>query len=214
MTTVVRTGMIEDGAFYTQAEAYALFRAPFIGSYVDLAYEPDPETHPELLPCYGQTVLVADYPELFTRLGTTYGGNGVTTFGIPDRRGRVLAGLDNMGGTSANRLTGLPGGLNGDTLGATGGAEKHSLSEAEMPTHGHIITVNPGGAHSHSIPRGDPGGGSPITVALGNGEIYADASTDAVSNHSHTASASTTGGSQAHNNVQPTIIGVVCIIAL
>src|SRR5690606_12877743 len=70
--------------------------------------------------CYGQAVSRTTYAALFAVLGTTYGaGNGSSTFNLPDCRGRVVAGKDNMGGASANRLTGQSGGLNGDNLGAT-----------------------------------------------------------------------------------------------
>lgn len=215
MTTVVRQGMIEDGAYYTQAEAYALFRTPFIGSYVDLAYEPDPVTQPELLPCYGQTVLTADYPALFAKLGTRYGGNGTTTFGIPDVRGRVRAGLDDMGGTSANRLTNLSGGVEGDTVGSVGGSEKHTLTTDEMPTHDHDGDTETDGTHSHA----QKGSGAPgaTTTAQYSGSLSSAAvqttttATDGA--HEHHFTTDTAGGGGAHNNVQPTIVSVVCILA-
>ena len=72
--------------------------------------------------CYGQSILRATYATLFTAIGTTYGTASGTTFNLPDMRGRVVAGQDDMGGTSANRLT-TP--INGDTLGAAGGTEAH-----------------------------------------------------------------------------------------
>lgn len=71
--------------------------------------------------CYGQAISRTAYVGLFTALSTVHGtGDGSTTFNLPDLRGRVAAGKDDMGGTSANRLT-TP--INGDTLGAAGGAE-------------------------------------------------------------------------------------------
>jgi microcystin-dependent protein len=84
--------------------------------------------------CYGQAVSRATYSDLFTAISTTYGaGDGSTTFNLPDIRGRVIAGQDDMGGVSADRLTNQTGGLNGDTLGATGGAETHALTAAQIP---------------------------------------------------------------------------------
>ena len=71
--------------------------------------------------CYGQAISRTTYSALFTAISTTYGvGNGTTTFTLPDMRGRTVAGQDDMGGTSADRLT-TP--INGDTLGAVGGSQ-------------------------------------------------------------------------------------------
>lgn len=125
---------------------------------------------------------------LFTALGTTYGvGDGSTTFNIPDLRGRVIAGQDDMGGTSANRLTTAKSGINGDNLGAFGGQEDHLLTHAEsgLPAHTHDI---------QSITSV-----STDTVGSGNRLRTGDNITNGV-----------TGGAQdatsSHNNVQPTII--------
>lgn len=92
--------------------------------------------------CFGQAVSRTTYSELFTAISTTYGvGDGSTTFNLPDLRGRVVAGQDDMGGVSANRLTNQTGGLDGDVLGATGGAETHTLTAAQMQ-HTHNASLN------------------------------------------------------------------------
>ncbi len=79
--------------------------------------------------CYGQEVSRSTYAGLYSAIGDTYGnGDGSTTFNLPDLRGRVIAGQDDMGGSSANRLTDQTGGLDGDTLGDTGGAETNTLT--------------------------------------------------------------------------------------
>ena len=74
---------------------------------------------------YDQT---GTHSSLFSTIGLTYNTGGETTgfFRVPDLQGRVIAGRDNMSGTSANRLTGQTGGVNGDILGGTGGAETHT----------------------------------------------------------------------------------------
>lgn len=95
--------------------------------------------------CAGQIVQISQYPKLYAVLGTRYGGNGTTTFGIPDRRGRVSAGADNMGGAAAGRLSTQ---IAGTTLGAVGGFETHVLTAAEMPVHAH--GVNDAG-HGHGV---------------------------------------------------------------
>ena len=139
---------------------------------------------------YGQAISRITYSALFSVLGTTYGvGDGTTTFNLPDFRGRVAAGKDDMGSTSANRLTGLSGGLNGDTLGATGGLETHTLLTAEMPAHTHTAGPETAryGANGQSYSSWMPSGG--------------DSDRNSV-----TLTTNSTGGGGAHNNVQPTLI--------
>lgn len=76
--------------------------------------------------CHGQELSRQTYGDLFFAIGTEFGvGDGSTTFNLPDLRGRVPAGQDDMGGVSANRLTSP---INGDTLGAVGGAESVASS--------------------------------------------------------------------------------------
>jgi microcystin-dependent protein len=85
--------------------------------------------------CFGQSLLRTDYAALFTAIGTTYGAADGTHFTLPDLRGRAIAGKDDMGGSSANRLTNADDGLNGDTLGATGGGETQTLATANLPAY-------------------------------------------------------------------------------
>lgn len=140
---------------------------------------------------YGQAISRTTYATYFALVGTTYGsGDGSTTFNVPDCRGRVLAGKDDMGGAAANRLTGVSGSVAGSTLGAAGGAETHTLTIAEMPAHNHDIQTN-------------TSAGSGVKVsAAGGGTDQTD--TDAIANK---------GGGAAHNNVQPTLI-LNCIIKI
>lgn len=155
--------------------------------------------------CYGQAISRETYAGLFAVLSTTYGaGDGSTTFNLPDLRGRVVAGQDDMGGSSANRLTDQSGGLNGDTLGATGGAETHTLTEAQLAAHTHVQD-----AHSHTFAYSistsndvpSTGGNTRVTnvsITTATGTSVTTATT--------TATNQNTGGDAAHNNVQPTII--------
>lgn len=90
---------------------------------------------------YGQALSRTTYSALFSVMGTTHGaGDGSTTFNIPDKRGRSSFGKDDMGGTSANRITNQTGGWDGDTLGAAGGSETHQLTQAQLPAYS--ITFN------------------------------------------------------------------------
>lgn len=152
------------------------------------------------LMCFGQTVNIVDQPALFAVLGTTYGGNGTTTFGIPDLRGRVSAGKDNMGGTAANRLTGQPNGVNGAVLGADGGAQTHTLTVAQMPAHGHNVTDN---GHSHN--GGASTSGSGVNY-LGSGSNPYFAGVSPTASSTTGISIQNNGGGGSHNNVQPTFI--------
>lgn len=157
--------------------------------------------------CGGQAVSRTTYADLYTAIGTTWGvGDGTTTFNLPDYRGRVGAGKDDMGGTSANRLTGVSGSLDGDTLGATGGSETHTLTTAEMPAHTHTGTTDSSGNHSHTVSyvdRGDGFGSSPAMSST-TGASTKTTSTAGAHTHDFTTGSAGTGG--AHPNVQPTII--------
>jgi len=101
--------------------------------------------------CYGQSLSAAAYPELFAVIDTTYGGGG-GNFNLPDCRGRTSTGVDNMGGTPANRLTGA-------VLGTAGGVNNGSvtLTQGNLPnvnfTNSGITLNDPG--HTHPPPGGN-----------------------------------------------------------
>jgi microcystin-dependent protein len=115
-------------------------------------------------------------------LSTTYGvGNGTTTFNVPDLRGYVVAGKDDMGGSAASRLTGTTMSPNGTTVGATGGAQTNTAS-----------TTSTGQTNS--------GPNSSVSVAAGvNFGVVSDGIPDQYG-------VSVFGTSGAFSTVQPTII--------
>ena len=122
---------------------------------------------------------------------STRGADAATDFAankrlpLLDARDRVIAGLGNMGGTSADRLTNFSGGVDGDVIGAVGGSEKHQLITAQLAKHKHGL---PG-------PPVNPVSGIPQGSQTGNaGNLYYYTETDEA------------GGDEAHNNVQPTLI--------
>lgn len=102
--------------------------------------------------CRGQTVAQASYPALYAAIGTTFntGGEASTDFRLPDLRGRIPIGLDNMGGSDAGRLD------VSNTLGASGGSQYHTLSTSQMPNHAHTFT--PSGSVSISSVTGSVSG--------------------------------------------------------
>lgn len=162
--------------------------------------------------CYGQAVSRTTYANLFTVLSTTYGsGDGSTTFNLPDLRGRLPAGQDNMGGSAANRITSGGSGITGTTLGAAGGAETHTLTTAQLSSHNHTqdAHTHTQNSHSHSGAFGTNNSGGLTRLAVPGDNVdssgYSISSTTPT-NQNTTATNQTAGSGNAHNNTQPTII--------
>lgn len=157
--------------------------------------------------CAGQEISRSEYSELFDVIGTNAGaGNGTTTFNLPDYRGRVGAGLDNMGGVSASRLDSIPS----STLGGSGGSQAVTLTSGQMPSHSHSGTTSTNGNHSHTMQlyqATDTQSTARASVSASS-LLYSNAggSINAAGNHNHTFTTSTAGSGQAHSNVQPTIV--------
>ena len=110
--------------------------------------------------CYGQAVSRTTYASLFAVIGTTYGaGDMSTTFNLPDARGRVGAGKDDMGGTAASRITSGVAGISGATLGASGGDQRfwEHTHTVDDPGHYHGVT-DP--KHTHTFATYAGGGGT------------------------------------------------------
>lgn len=141
--------------------------------------------------CDGQLLSIAQNTALFAIIGTIYGGDGRTTFGLPDMRGRAMM------------HAGRGPGLSNRPLGQRSGAERHTLTVSQMPAHSHTLNA---GDRADDVKPDDrkladtgrfrmfntsPSGEEPMSPqSLGN-----------------------TGGNQAHNNMQP-FVTAYCIIAL
>lgn len=165
--------------------------------------------------CYGQAVSRTTYALLFAKAGTAYGaGNGTTTFNLPDKRGRVSVGKDDMGGTPANRITIGVCGISGVTLGASGGdqnAQEDTLSAmstavSAVADNGHIHTYptqDRGSSSPNGVPNSDAGSPGPdgVTRTAFTGIAVATTVTT-------TVTSDLTGASQ---NVQPSEIDNVII---
>lgn len=138
--------------------------------------------------CNGQILPIAQNTALFSLLGTTYGGNGQTTFALPDLRGRVPV------------HPGQGPGLSPVGLGEVGGTETVTLTVNEMPLHNHGIA-----ASNLAATASRPGGDVPAA-----GGSYAGSSDGTTMNPAMVLGA---GGSQPHQNRQP-YLGLNFIIAL
>jgi microcystin-dependent protein len=135
--------------------------------------------------CDGRTLLRSQYPELFALVSTMYntGGELATEFRVPDLRGRVPAGLDQMSPVSGNANR-LQAGW-ATTVGGAGGNGQVVLGVNEMPSHGHTPT-------SGATFLGQVASGGTIAFSAGTQGL-------------NTASTANTGGGQPHNNIQPTM---------
>ena len=126
--------------------------------------------------CAGQEVSRQEYSDLFEVIGELYGsGDGETTFNLPDLRGRMPLGKDNMNEQSANRVENTQA----DSLGGAAGEENHQITVDEMPSHSHSVLS---WANNNSQNLGfstNPTGGT------------------------HQAAVNASGGNQPHNNMPP-----------
>lgn len=130
--------------------------------------------------CNGQLLPIAQNQALFALLGTTYGGNGVTTFALPNLQSRVPM------------HAGQGPGLSNRSLGELGGAESHTLTINEIPAHQHAL------AATSAAPAGGPSNAllaTPTTT-----KPYRASATQTMSLATMTGSG---GGSQPHSNLQP-----------
>lgn len=186
---------IIDTVMKTNADAIATIITVPVGSIIDYAGTSAPTNY--LFP-YGQAISRTTYSVLFGIIGTTYGiGDGTTTFNLPDCRGRLTAGKDDMGGVSANRLTNAAtGGVDGDGLGNTGGLETDTLTTAKIPAHRHDLLSSNIATTSQITYLGATRGLIGATAG-NNGYVTDSLDGPFVGN---------TGSGDPHNNVQPTII--------
>lgn len=136
--------------------------------------------------CDGSQYDPAVYAALYAAIGTSFNTGGETAgfFRVPDERGRLDIGRDDMGGTTAGRIDLTGGhGINGVVLGAKGGTQSHTLSIAQMPAHQHPF-------QAPTVSAAQSGSGVSVAVVTPATAL----STDVI------------GSTSAHPNVQPAIV--------
>lgn len=143
--------------------------------------------------CNGQTLPINQNQALFSLLGTVYGGDGVTTFKLPDLRGRVPLHVG----------SGIP-------LGGVGGEELHALTVAEMPQHLHVLRAN--NTTAATANTNTPVAGNALGQSLG---VLSTGGTFAVNIYNSTLTnnavaapqmVGNAGGGQSHENRQPYLV--------
>jgi len=160
---------------------------PFIGQIIIVGFSFPPRGYAL---CNGQILSIAQNTALFSLLGTTYGGNGQTTFALPNLQSRVPIHF------------GQGPGLSSYSLGQQAGEENHTLISNEMPQHNHVLNC-----HSEDGNQGNP---NPHLLATAGGTPppYSNQAADAQMAGNSIGLA---GGSQPHNNIQPYLALNFCI---
>jgi microcystin-dependent protein len=141
--------------------------------------------------CDGQILPINQNQSLYSLLGTTYGGDGRTTFALPDLRGRVPIHVGRSNGGGEHRE------------GQKSGEETHTLTANEMPQHNHVFYASASNANA-----GDPSGRAPARSPL---PIYHNLDGSVPLTSMRAGTITNVGGSQAHENMQPYLAVNFCI---
>ena len=171
---------------------------PFIGQLAFFGFNFCPRGW---APAQGQLLSISENTALFSLLGTQYGGDGRTSFALPDLRGRVPLGQGTGPGLSAYRM------------GEQGGVEQVTLDQAQMPSHTHpaTTTVTVAGTDA-GADAGSPAGALPANT--GRTSVYATSGQTVAMNPGAAAATTTVapaGGGQAHENRAPFTVANWCI---
>lgn len=161
---------------------------PFIGQIIMAGFNFAPRSYAL---CDGQLLPIAQNTALFSLLGTQFGGNGQTTFGLPDLRGRVPI------------HQGQGPGLSSKTMGEEAGQETHTLIINEMPMHNHLLMTN-NAAGALPAP-----GGNFIAASSDSNQAHFRPTSDGSSLNPQAIGLA--GGSQPHNIMQPYLVVNFCI---
>jgi len=140
--------------------------------------------------CDGRTLDIQTYGLLFSLIGTQFGGNGTTTFNVPDLRGRVPVCQNNPAQTGISRFV----------VGQTGGAELVTVATPQIPSHTHSVSVNAFGTTN------TPSSSAVLAGVAVPVQMYVPPNTAGTSypmNHSMVVAS---GNGQSHNNIMPSMV--------
>lgn len=167
---------------------------PFIGQIQLFGFNFPPRGWAQ---CNGQILSIAQNTALFSLIGTYYGGNGQTTFALPDLRGRVAIGQ------------GQGPGLQDYTIGERAGVENVTLLSTQMPMHTHPLMVS-SGTGTTDVANGNYLANGAVTIARGN-TVPANVYGTSPGGQLNPATVSIQGGSQPHENRSPYLTLNYCI---
>jgi len=139
--------------------------------------------------CDGRLLPISQYDVIFALIGTTYGGDGQNTFALPDLRGRVPI------------HWGMGQGLSNYTLGQMGGTENVTLTTAQLPAHTHTFSATSAAASSLNIGATMLPANTTSSLSV---NFYVSTAGPPTYYSMYPTSVGSTGGSQPHNNIQPT----------
>lgn len=148
--------------------------------------------------CSGQLLPISENETLFNLIGTTYGGDGQSTFGLPDLQGRVP--IHNGQGS----------GLSNYVIGQKAGAESVTLNVQQIPAHNHLIGI-PSAPANQSVPSNATILATESSNAPGTGNAYTYAAASGTQTAMVAGSIGGAGGSQPHNNIVPVMAVTYCI---
>ena len=165
---------------------------PIVGQIMFVPYNFAPNGWHE---CDGSLLPISEYEVLFTLIGTTYGGDGQSTFAVPNAKGKVI--IDDGQGT----------GLSPYVIGQTAGVESVTLTTNQMPNHSHSVLASTADGNQNS-----PTNGIPANTKILDKE-YSNSTDSASKVVMKPGMIAVSGGNQPHDNMMPTL-SMKCVISL
>ncbi len=200
-----------DGAFYLHGIGGNAYGIP-LGASMEFWLSTTPSS--AFAFPYGQAISRTTYATLFAAMSTTYGsGDGSTTFNLPDCRGRLTVGKDDMGGVAANRITSTNSGITGTTLGSAAGSPNVTIAQNQLPNVAPTFTGSPGTVNVNSSANFGTAPGLVGAVTGGSGQAFNGGSLSGVASSGTFTPAGTVASINGNVTQQSTIVmppAIVC----